>query len=389
MAMSSASPTVIGNSTWDEPLGRMKVRIRETMQSLLDGFPHYADPTSGRWTTSSDGFWTGGFWIAELWLAGHYWGDLSYKQAAEDWLRKLAPRIHSKSVFRGFLFYYGTVPGAQLTNNVYARELAIRSGQVLAEAYNPTVGLIPLGVEAEEAHKVGDDESNIDGLIAAPLLLWTANTTREVGIRNVALAHADRNAEFCVQTDGSVIQSASFDPTNGQVTRRYTHKGSSPLSIWTRAQAWAMLGYSLSAMLAPEEKRLLALAEKVSDWWIKNAPQDHVAYWDFSVVKSADTRRDTSGTSIAAASLLKLSAIHPDREKASYYAGFAQDTVAALVKSHLTPTDSLDQRRAGILTDGCFDPNNGIAVANELIWGDYFLFEALGVLAGRLKATSI
>ena len=49
-----------------------------------------------------DGFWTGGFWIGELWLVGHYWSDLAYSRAAEDWLQKLSPRIDSKSVFRGF-----------------------------------------------------------------------------------------------------------------------------------------------------------------------------------------------------------------------------------------------------------------------------------------------
>jgi unsaturated chondroitin disaccharide hydrolase len=44
-----------------------------------------------------------------------------------------------------------------------------------------------------------------------------------------------------------------------------------------------------------------------------------------------------------------------------------------------------DRRASGMLADGCFDPKNSVAVANELIWGDYFLFETLGILSGRLK----
>src|SRR5664280_704501 len=47
-------------------------------------------------------------------LAGLYWSDLAYSRASENWRRKLSPRIDSKSVFRGFFFYYGAVPGAQL-----------------------------------------------------------------------------------------------------------------------------------------------------------------------------------------------------------------------------------------------------------------------------------
>jgi unsaturated chondroitin disaccharide hydrolase len=105
---------IAGDPTWDDALTRMKGRITETMQSSFDGFPHYADPATGQWITIVDGFWTGGFWIGELWLAGHYGSDLAYSRAAEDWLRKLSPRIDSKSVFCGFFFYYGAVPGAQL-----------------------------------------------------------------------------------------------------------------------------------------------------------------------------------------------------------------------------------------------------------------------------------
>jgi unsaturated chondroitin disaccharide hydrolase len=387
--MNAAKDVSDFNPVWEDALIRMRRRIDETLRLSLDGFPHYADTNTGQWATSPDGFWTGGFWLGELWLAGYYWNEPAYSRAAEEGLRKLAPRIHSRSVFRGFLFYYGAVLGAQLLNNGPASEFALQSGQVLAKAFNPTVGLIPLGVEAEEAHKVGDNESNIDGIIASPLLLWAANASRDDKLREVALAHADKTAEFCVNADGSVIQSASFDLTTGRVVRRYTHKGSSPSAIWTRAQAWAMLGFSLSSMLTPGEPRLLAIAEHTADWWIGNVPQDLVAYWDFSVQKTVNTKRDTSGTAIAAAALLKLSAIHPDRAKAEHYANFARDTVLALVRTHLTPTTSTDIRPAGILADGCFDPNNNVAPANELIWGDYFLFEALGVLSGRLDSNAL
>jgi unsaturated chondroitin disaccharide hydrolase len=369
---------------WDEAVTRMTARIARTLRSPLDGFPHYSDAETGEWLTTDDGFWTGGFWVGELWLAGHFTGDTVYSQAAESWLRKLSTRVRSKSVFRAFLFYYAAVLGDRLAASNYARQIAIRCAESLSNDFNSVAGLIPLGTEAEEAHKVGDHEANIDGLIASPLLLWAAAQNGNPDLRRVALAHADRSGEFCVQADGSVIQSASFDPQTGRLMRRYTHKGSSPSAIWTRAQAWAILGYSLSAMHAPDVGRLLVRADQVAQWWMANVPKDHIAYWDFSVEKRPDTKRDTSGTAIAAASLLRLSAIHPDRERAAVYRQFAQKTVEALVRRHLTPTRPDDRRPPGMLADGCFDPNNGTAIANELIWGDYFLFEALGSLSGRL-----
>jgi unsaturated chondroitin disaccharide hydrolase len=41
------------------------------------------------------------------------------------------------------------------------------------------------------------------------------------------------------------------------------------------------------------------------------------------------------------------------------------------------------------LTEGCFNGRTGQATNNELIWGDYFLFEALLVLAGTLDSLAI
>jgi unsaturated chondroitin disaccharide hydrolase len=363
------------DALWQEAQARMTARIRATMAMPLDGFPHYADPDTGKWVTSPDGFWTGGFWVGELWLAGGSGPEgREFREAAEAWLRRLSVRVNSNSVFRAFLFFYGAVLGAELAGNAYAREIGIAAARSLAGGFNPVAGVIPLGTDAEESHTVGNSDSNIDGLIASPILLWGARETGDGALTKIALSHARRNAEFCVQADGSVIQSASFDPATGAVTRRFTHKGIARNSIWTRAQAWAMLGYALSASLARDEGWLLDQADRVAQWWMSHVPADRVAYWDFNAPKTPETKRDTSGTAIAAASLLRLAAIHPDREHGARYRRFAEETVRALVERHLRPS--------GILADGCFDPNNGTAVGNELIWGDYFLYEALGVLTG-------
>ncbi len=368
-------------SQQDWALTRMRARVDATLAMNLSGFPHYADPDSGQWTTSPDAFWTGGFWVGELWLAAHYWKDQRYRAAAEDWTRRLEPRIDSATVFRGFLFYYGAVLGARLQGNAVAKDIASRAARSVARAFNPSLGLIPLGVAAEEAHTVGDNDANIDGLITSPLLLWAAQETGDNELRRIALANADKHAQVFIQADNSVIQSATLDGKTGGVERLYTHKGSAPNSIWTRAQAWAMVNFSLCAMLAPQETRLLETAERVAQWWIDHVPSDHVAYWDFSVEKTATTRRDTSGTAIATSALLRIASLTPDREKAARYRAAAEATARALVERHL--------RATGLLADGCFDPKNNTALANELIWGSYYLFESLGVLSGKLKPKTV
>ncbi|WP_291821437.1 glycoside hydrolase family 88 protein [Bosea sp. (in: a-proteobacteria)] len=364
---------------WRQAQVNILQRVSSTIDQNLSGFPHIGDPETGEWVTTPDGFWTGGFWIGELWLAASVTGEARYLEAAKHWLERLEPRVESRTVFRGFLFYYGAVIGALLHGDRKAAALAERAAQSLGRQFDPIANLIPLGKEAEEAHSVGDGEANIDGLPAAPVMLWAAQHLGDDELRQRALKHAKRSAEFFLRDDGGVIQSASFDTATGKVIRRYTHKGYADDSIWTRAQAWAMLGFVLSARLERSESSLIQLAEKVCDWWLANIPQDRVAYWDFNAPVAADTKRDTSGTAIAAAALLKLSQIHPEPNKAAAYRGAAEATARALVERHLNSK--------GILTDGCFDPKNGTAVSNELIWGDYFLFETVATLNGDLHSS--
>jgi unsaturated chondroitin disaccharide hydrolase len=373
---------------WETAIERMLDRIEQTLSRDLDGFPNIGDPATGNWKTSPDGFWTGGFWVGMLWLADRYTGDSRYGAAADKWLRRLEKRVESRTVFRGLLFYPAAVLGAELASSADAREIAIRAGRSLGCQFLSGVGIIPLGNEAEEAHSVGDCDANIDGLIASPLMLWAAKAAKDSSLRQKALSHAARSAEFFIQADGSVIQSATFDPKTGAISRRYTHKGISETSIWTRAQAWAMLGYTLSAKNAPEEKQLAEWARKTASWWVKNAPADMVAYWDFSAPVTPETWRDTSGTAIAASSLLGIANIVPGEEGVRFRR-HAERTVQALVQRHLTPVDRADNRPPGILADGCFDVRHSEALANELIWGDYFLFECLGRLSGRLEGVTV
>jgi len=362
---------------WLDAVDRMVGRVAATLKSEPAGFPHYADQKTGEWTTTPDGFWTGGFWVGELWLAARVSGDRTYCEAARSWLKRLESRIDSQTVFRGFLFYYGAVAGAVLHGDDLATQIATRAAQSVARQFDPVSGLIPLGREAEEAHTVGDGEANIDGMLATPLMLWAAAHLGDANLRQVALDHAYQSAKFFIRPDGGVIQSASFDTASGEIVRRYTHKGFRDDSVWTRAQAWAMLGYAIAASQERREAGLLEIAEKVSDWWLSRIPGDRIAYWDFDAPLTPETPRDTSGTAIAAAALLKLAAVHPDNAKSAQYAHAGRETARALVERHLTPE--------GILADGCFDPKNGKAVANELIWGDYLLFETISQCAGRLR----
>jgi unsaturated chondroitin disaccharide hydrolase len=359
--------------SWTEALARMRGRVARTAETVRDGFPHFADPATGAWTTSPAGDWTGGFWNGMLWLAARYGDDPRSRAHAAEWTTRLAPRAGSDTVFRGFLFYYGAALGALLCGDAAARDVALAGARGLAASYNPRAEALPLGTAAEEASDVGSGEANVDTVQASALLLWAHRETGEAALREVALKHAARHIEFCLRDDGSVCQSASFDPATGRMLRRYTHKGITDDSTWGRAQAWGMLGWTL-AHLWSGEARFRDAAERAADWWLAHAPADRVAFWDFDDPKIPDTFRDTSATAIATASLLTLAPLASTAARTKTYRDAAEATAAALVERHLGAD--------GILGDGCYSPRIGLATRNELVWGSYYLFEALHALAG-------
>jgi unsaturated chondroitin disaccharide hydrolase len=375
---------------WEETISKVLGRIDETAASAEDGFPHYADTQTGRWTLSENGDWTGGFWTGMLWLAHTVTAERRYREWAHRWAERLRGRASSETVFRGFLFYYGAAIADVLCADERARRIGLEGARGLAALFNPRAGLIPLGKEAEEASSVGESEANVDGMQSSALLAWAAERANAPDLRRIAARHAQRSLEVFVREDRSVVQSASLDAQSGRVLRTYTHKGIRDDSTWTRAQAWAMLGAAVDAIWLPAERSaLVAAAQGLADWWLAHVPEDLVAFWDFDAPLSSNPERDTSGTAIAAAALLKLSALCPERDDRARYRRAGESTAEALVAGYLTPTHADDERPPGMLTQGCYNKRIALATNNELIWGDYYLFEALCVLSGRLDPARI
>ena len=213
----------------------------------------------------------------------------------------------------------------------------------------------------------------------AALLAWAAREAGEPSWREMAVTHARGHVGFCIRADGFVCQSASFDPATGRMLRRYTHKGIRDDSTWARAQAWAIVGYTVTYEWT-REAEFLDVARRTADWWLAHAPADHVAFWDFDDPAIPNTNRDTSATAIAAASLLKLGALGPGDAGRAYRAA-GEAPARALVEGYLAAR--------GILSHGCYNKRLGLATQNELIWGTYYLYEALNVLAGRLPPARI
>ncbi|MGL3104724.1 hypothetical protein [Bradyrhizobium sp. BR 1432] len=359
-----------------------------------DGFPHWADPNTGIWKTTAHGDWTGGYWLGMLWLASRDEGGEGYKHLAEAVCKRLVSRVNADTAFKAATFYYGAGLGALLAASKSARELGLAAAKDIEQRFNPKLGLVPLGENAEEGSHVGATASSIDSLVVALLLFWAARELNDRQMRTIAAKHTARVLSIHQREDGAFVQSSSLDVQSGQVLQRYTHKGYSGSSVWARAQAWGVLGATISCLLGGVDERFLTAAVKGADWWIDRVPADRVSYWDFDDPAAPNTERDTAASAFMASTLLKLSSIAPSDSKRQKYKDAAEKTAAALVDGYLTPVEDSDKRPVGMLVEGCFNkredsrPEDYVSNA-ELIFGSYYLFEALLMLSGRLQPSDV
>jgi unsaturated chondroitin disaccharide hydrolase len=380
-------------SVWSQAADRMRNRIDQTLGVLKSEFPHWANSTTGQWTTTPDGDWTGGAWPGMLWLAAKRTNDPKYRDAAVLWSSRLRPRARLQTAFKGFGFYYGAALGDLLCDDNGAAALALEAAESLRGQFDSKLGLIPLGGDAEESEDVGNAFSSIDSLQATPLLFWAAEKTGEASYADVATRHTSRVLDVHMRPDGSIVQSSQLNPQDGSVVRHFTHKGFSYDSVWGRAQAWGLV-YAAIGLAHRPEKRWVEQLLKGADWWLANVPAGMVAFWDFNDPAIPNTETDTAATAIVCSALLKLGQLAPSGALRRKYREAGERTAAALVEKFLTPIGGNDHRPEGMLVGACFNKRRDAraqdsATNAETIFGSYYLFESLNVLDGLVEASSI
>ncbi|MEU6091357.1 sugar ABC transporter permease [Streptomyces sp. NPDC047085] len=293
----------------------------------------FADPSTGRWTTTGRGSWTGGFWAGLLWLRARHTGDAGDREAAVRCTDRLAYWVDADTATRGLIFWYG----AALADTPEAAVLRDRVAHACRDAYDGELGLVPWGSAFGGPRLL----ARVDGVPGMVPLLATVD-------ERAAESHLRHHLELCLGKHG-VRWSWRYERPGGWTPC------DDPPPGWSRGRAWLLLAvadavHRLEANDLKDGIRHLAGADAVPP-----ADEGH-----------PESPLDTSAAAITAVALLKLG--HTDRAVA---------LLDELVHAHLSAD--------GRLLNGCYDLASSTATRHELIWGDFFLAYALAALTGLVS----
>lgn len=362
----------------DETLEKVKAKMKEVALRNAHKVPYItADGKYDNRDGDRISWWTNGFWGGLMWEMEKLTGDRFYADLAIELEEKLDRNLMDYEGLdhdNGFKWLLTSVYHYKKDGDSKARNRSLLAASHMAGRYNAAGRFI----RAWNDHvRPGEDIRGwaiIDCMMNLPLLYWAYEETKDPRFLHIAKNHAERTAECFVRDDGSVCHIVEFNPVTGERVRSYGGQGYDHGSSWTRGQAWAIYGFTLSYMHTGEE-RFLNTAKKVANYFIANTPESGLIPCDFRQPLSPDYE-DTTAAAIAACGMIEIAKHSEGRDKDVYLS-------AALKMIKAIDEKSADWNPAAdnITTKGTVAYNYG-EKETGILYGDYFFIEALMKLCG-------
>ncbi|HVX14669.1 MAG TPA: glycoside hydrolase family 88 protein [Pirellulales bacterium] len=355
-------------------------QVAATIERTPDYFPIYT--VGGRWHHAGELWtdWTGGFFAGSMWKFFEQTGDATWRRSAEHYSRLLEHRQYDRNVHDlGFIFLNTYRPWYERSGEESLRQVLVQAGQTLSLRF----------MQAGQYLRsfIGPESLFIDIMMNVPLIFYAAQLGGDSELERIGLAHCRTTRDRLVRDDGSTAHEGVFDVATGKFLRQDTHQGWRPDSAWARGLAWSLYGFSQVYALT-QQGEFLAVAERNADFWLKHLPADGIPYWDFSADLSQPLpwgpQKDSSAAAIAASGLLDLAKQTPSSERSSAYRQQALAMLDLLAEPDYLAIDT--PAWEGVLKHGVYHTGKGLGVDESVMWGDFFLVEAICKIIDEAKA---
>ena len=333
-----------------------------------DGFPLYSPGAAGRWVVSPGGSWVGGFWSGWWWLRARVTGSISDKRKASEICGRLSSKIGTDSINRCLIFWYGAALGDLWFGDISARSMVENSVAVIGASYDRKINCIPLGT-GMGGGKEGNQRVTIDTLASVIQLL---NRSEYSVYHHISRCHVETVVDTCFTNSGAFHAEAHVSAGRLRATDQ--------AGMWSRGQAWGMLGLSRAA--AQWGEPYLTYAQSACRYWRQSRPNLQLPVPNRLDDPSGPP--DPSSSLIASLAMLALADLLPDGQEWRACA-HRQITAVTLSRYFMGFEENNEGKAAGIFWGGCYKTNGEQDELVESAWGSFFLMAALCVLAGVIQ----
>lgn len=363
---------------WAQETGRrIYEKVCQSAQRCGDKIPYTTkDGVFDDWTDKIT-WWTNGFFAGQLWLLYHAYGNELFKsraEAIEDKLDRNLMDYMGMDHDSGFKWLLTAVADYKLTGKEASKNRALLAAGNLAGRMNPAAHLIRAWNDAGTGETAG--WAIIDCMMNLPLLYWASEITNDPRFCQTAMLHADTAAQVFIRPDGSSKHIVRFDPETGEILDSLGGQGCGVGSSWTRGQAWALYGFSLSYRHT-KKKLYLETAKKSAGYFLSMIPENGLIPVDFCQPQEI-TWEDSTAAAIAACGLLELEKLTENAEEAAAYHKGAVTLLKTLCNKRCNWNPQEDQ-----LLEKCTAAYHDEKHEFSIIYGDYYFTEGILKLCGK------
>jgi unsaturated chondroitin disaccharide hydrolase len=330
--------------------------------------------------------WVSGFYPGALWYTYEFakrrnWPDQdSWRQRADTWTTGLTnEQFTTTNHDLGFMLMDSFGHAYRLTGEQRYKQIVLQAAKSLAKRFRPEVGLIRSWGDMNDLKNY---TVIIDNMMNLELLLWASangGTTQDGSPQDlvtIATRHANRSMVEFFRPDNSTYHVVELDPLTGAVKRKHTAQGKADESCWSRGQTWAIYGFAY-LYEATKERKYLEQSIKAADFYLAHLPADQVPPSDFNSELTGLEFKDSSAAAIACCAFFRLSRLSNEPAVKARFRKVAVDTLVSLTKAPYF-SDSPDKASALLYQARNYHTDANHRLTNtSLIWGDYYLLEAL------------